>query len=85
MSRSAHAPVMVSLPLLATPVVLVSTRNPTSGGSWASEWVLGARCHLGGGDWSVSTRSPLRARAHSGGWRVLGCHLIHLVSMRLAL
>jgi len=59
MSCSAHAPIMVSLPLLATPVVLISTHNPMSSGSWASEWVLGACCHLGGGDWAISTRSPL--------------------------
>jgi hypothetical protein len=39
----------------------------------------------GDGNRPISTRSILQARAGSGGGRVLGCHLIHLVFMCMAL
>ena len=46
---------------------------------------LFAHHHHGDGDRPISTQSTLQARAGSGRGQVLGCHLIHLVFMCMAL
>ena len=71
----------LSCPVLAVlvPLALASSSSPP-----LPPVPLLARHRRGDGDRPISTCSTLRARAHSGGRRVLGCRLIHLVFMCLA-
>jgi hypothetical protein len=80
LSLSSSCPALAVLVLV--PLVLVSSSSLSPP---LPPLPLLARHRRGDGDRPVSTRSTLRARAGSGGGRVLGCRLIHLVFMRVAL
>ena len=69
--------------LVLVPLALVLASSSSSLTPTLPVPLLARRRH-GDGDRPVSTRSTLRARARSGGRRVLGCGLILVVSAHLA-
>jgi hypothetical protein len=83
-SCPALAVLVLVLVLVPVPLVLVLVSSSSLSPPLPPLPLL-ARHRRGDGDRPVSTRSTLRARAGSGGGRVLGCRLIHLVFMCVAL
>ena len=75
-------PVLV-LVLVLVPLALVLASLSSLSPPLPSLPILAHCCH-GDGDRPISTRSTLRARACSGGRRVLGCSLILIISACLA-
>ena len=82
LSLSSSCPVLAVLVLVLVLLVLASVLLLLSP-PLPSLPLLARRRH-GDSDRPVSTHSTLRARAHSGGRRVLGCGLILVVSAHLA-
>jgi len=75
----------VAIIIFYTPFILISTHNP-SYEQWLIGMGMGAGSSLLWRWWqTISTQPTLQARACSGGGQVLGCCLICLVSMCLAL
>jgi hypothetical protein len=81
---SSSCPALVVLVLVLVPLVLVLVSSSSLSPLLPPLPLLAHHRH-GDGDRPISTRSTLRARAGSGGGQVLGCRLIHLVFICMAL